>query len=141
MTSGNPKSNDQTLFCTMVRMILGARNAARRDMSQFGPADVTGHILMPLSSMLPGEQGHVQELHGDPEIRQHLLEMGFTVGTQLDFLRVAPLQDPITVRLRGYQLSLRRKEADAILMRRCPPELPVGAERELAASGGRRRGE
>jgi Fe2+ transport system protein FeoA len=103
--------------------------------------------------MLPGEQGHVQELQGDPETRQHLLDMGFTVGTQIDFLRVAPLRDPITVRIRGYQLSLRRKEADAIVMRRCPPELSVDgglplrasldSDRGLAqhASGGRRRGE
>src|SRR3569833_4599823 len=108
MISGNNKSNDQTLFCTVVRKILGARNATQRDLSTFGIPDETGHILMPLSCMMPGEQGHVLELRGDPETRQHLLEMGFTVGTQLDFLRVAPLRDPITVRVRGYQLSLRR---------------------------------
>jgi ferrous iron transport protein A len=143
MTSGNNKSNDQTLFCTMVRKILGARSASRRDLSKFGPPDETGHIYMPLSLMLPGEQGHVLELSGDPETRQHLLEMGFTVGTPIDFLRVAPLRDPITVRIRGYQLSLRRKEADAITVRRCPPEfVPVPSEPQMStqASGTQRRG-
>lgn len=125
MTSGKNKSTDQTLFCSLVQKILGARSASRRDLASFGPPDETGHIPMPLAYMLPGEQGHVLAIDGDPETRQHLLEMGFTVGTQIDFLRVAPLRDPITVRIRGYQLSLRRKEADAILVRRCPPEISI----------------
>ena len=144
MTSGNKKSTDQTLFCNVVQRILGTRNSTRRDLASFGPADETGHIPMPLSQMLPGEQGHVLELQGDPETRQHLLEMGFTLGTQIDFLRVAPLRDPITVRIRGYQLSLRRKEADAILMRRCPPEITIDGPltpEELAVIVSRRRGE
>jgi ferrous iron transport protein A len=38
-------------------------------------------------------------------------------------VRVAPLGDPITVRIRGYELSLRRQEADCIRVRRCPPEI------------------
>jgi ferrous iron transport protein A len=120
--SGQHNSNGETLFCTMVRKILGARSASR-DLASFGPPDVTGHIEMPLSYLAPGEKGHVLGLRGDPETRQHLLEMGFTVGTPIDFLRIAPLGDPITVRVRGYHLSLRRQEADAIWMRRCPPEL------------------
>src|SRR5580704_3828596 len=107
MTSGKNKSTDQTLFRSLVHKIIGARNASRRDLASFGPPDETGHIPMPLACMQPGEQGHVLEIQGDPETRQHLLEMGFTVGTQLDFLRVAPLRDPLTVRIRGYQLSLR----------------------------------
>jgi Fe2+ transport system protein FeoA len=146
MASGNKKSNDQTLFCNIVQKIMGARNASRRDLASFGPPDTTGHIPMPLSCMLPGEQGHVLEIQGDPETRQHLLEMGFTVGTQLDFLRVAPLRDPLTVRIRGYQLSLRRKEADAILVRRCPPEITIDGplspdEIALWMSSAARRGE
>src|SRR3569833_2128202 len=144
MISGKNKSTDQTLFCNLVQRIIGTRNASRRDLDSFGPPDETGHIPMPLSCMLPGEQGHVLEHQGDPETRQHLLEMGFTLGTQLAFLRVAPLGDPITVRIRGYQLSLRRKEADAITIRRCPPEITVDGPRspqELAMLVGSRRGE
>lgn len=121
--SAKQKSNDQTLFCTMVRMILGANHNAGRDLSMFGAPDDTGHIEMPLSFMAPAETGHVLGLRGNAELRQQLLEMGFTVGTPVDFLRMAPLRDPITVRVRGYQLSLRRQEAEAIWMRRCPPEL------------------
>jgi Fe2+ transport system protein FeoA len=144
MSSGNNRSTDQTLFCNLVQRILGSKNATRRDLSSFGPADETGHIPMPLSCMLPGEQGHVLELQGDRETRQHLLEMGFTLGTQVDFLRIAPLGDPLTVRIRGYQLSLRRKEADAILIRRCPPEITIDgplSPQELALLIGSRRGE
>jgi ferrous iron transport protein A len=127
--SGNEASMP-TLFCSLVRMLIGDRAPVRK-LEQFGPPDSTGHIEMPLSYMAPGEVGHVLGLRGNAETRQHLLEMGFTIGTEVDFLRVAPLRDPITVRIRGYQLSLRKSEADAIRMRRCPPELidesPYGA--------------
>jgi len=81
-----------------------------------------GHVIMLLSDMKPGQQGHILEICCCCEARQHLLEMGFTAGTPLELLRVAPMGDPMTVRVRGYQLSLRRSEAMAITVRRCPPE-------------------
>ncbi len=117
--------------------MLRARTAVERDLSSYGEPDETGHINMPLSSMTPSEYGHVIELRCDPCTRQHLLELGFTTGAQVDFLRVAPLGDPITVRIRGYQLSLRRHDAEAIWMRRCPPELVVDG-REVALAGSHR---
>lgn len=85
--------------------------------------DPTGHTRMPLSRMVPGDDGHVLELQGNSEIRQQLLELGFTKGASVGFVRVAPMSDPITVRVRGYQLALRREQAEAIIMLRCPPEL------------------
>jgi ferrous iron transport protein A len=91
--------------------------------SPYGPPDETGHIEMPLSAMRPGEFGHVLSLCPDCPVRQHILEMGFTAGTEVRVIRVAPLGDPLTVSIRGYQLSLRRREAAAIHMRRCPPEI------------------
>ena len=84
-------------------------------------ADETGHTQMPLSAMRPGDLGHVLYLCPDCEVREHLLELGFTPGTEIVVLRVAPLGDPMTVRVRGYQLSLRRREAEAVKVRRCPP--------------------
>lgn len=84
-------------------------------------ADETGHRVLPLSVMRPGEVGHVLSLCPHCEVREHLLELGFTPGTEVTLLRVAPLGDPLTVRIRGYQLSLRRREAEAITLRRCPP--------------------
>jgi ferrous iron transport protein A len=122
------KPGEQTLFCNLVRLWRNTRDADNETLlRRFGPPDETGHVELPLSCMLPGDDGHVLGLRGDPEVRQHLLEMGFTVGTPIAFVRIAPLGDPLTVLVRGYQLSLRRNEAEAIWMRRCPP----GAERHV----------
>ena len=106
-----------------------ARCAARAESLSEYAADDTGHREMPLSKLAPGEYGHVLSLCPDCDVRAHLLELGFTPGTEITVVRVAPLGDPLTVRLRGYLLSLRRREADAILMRRCPPE--IGTDLEL----------
>jgi ferrous iron transport protein A len=105
-----------------------ARCAARAsELAGYAP-DETGHREMPLSKMAPGEFGHVLGLCPDCDVRAHLLELGFTPGTEITVLRVAPLGDPLTVRIRGYQLSLRRREAEAIFMRRCPPDLDLDAD-------------
>ena len=87
-----------------------------------GEPDATGHVEMPLSKMQPGEVGHILSLCTECIARPHLLEMGFTLGTEIEFVRVAPLGDPLTVRIRGYQLSLRRREAEAVWVRVCPPD-------------------
>ena len=91
-------------------------------------ADETGHTEMPLSRMRPGEFGHVMSLQPGCEVREHLLELGFTAGTEITVVRVAPLGDPMTVSIRGYQLSLRRREAEVIGMRRCPPDFDLYAD-------------
>jgi len=128
-----------TLFCSLVRRRTEAQLAANRALiNRFGPADETGHVEAPLSGMLPGDEGHVLALRGNPEYRQHLLEMGFTPGTPVTFVRSAPLSDPITVCVRGYQLSLRRREAETVWMRRCPPEYAVTEmlnKKEIAVNG------
>lgn len=49
-----------------------------------------------------------------PEVLQRLLEMGLTPGTECSVLRYAPLGDPMEVRVRGYNLSLRASEAQGI---------------------------
>ena len=86
------------------------------------PPDASGHVFMTLSQMQPGDQGHILSLCECCAVRQHLLELGFTPGTPIEFIRRAPLGDPLTVRIRGYQLSLRRHEAEAVRVRRCPPD-------------------
>lgn len=52
------------------------------------------------------------------DLRRRLLEMGFVSGTEVRIVRVAPLADPIEVVLHGYHLSLRRSEAETILVTR-----------------------
>lgn len=44
------------------------------------------------------------------------MEMGLTKGTMIEVIRLAPLGDPIEISVRGYRLSLRRKEASAVLI-------------------------
>jgi len=104
-------------------------NRLAAEIAEFKP-DETGHVEMPLSWMRPGDFGHVLALHPDADVREHLLELGFTPGTEITVIRVAPLGDPLTVRIRGYQLSLRRREAEVIQMRRCPPDFDLYADQD-----------
>lgn len=85
------------------------------------PPEADGHVRMLLSEMRPGQYGHILSLCESCAVRHHLLELGFTTGTAVEFVRVAPLGDPLTIRLRGYQLSLRKREAEAVTVRVCPP--------------------
>ena len=55
---------------------------------------------------------------GDPAYRGKLLAMGLTKGSLLKVVKVAPLGDPIGVELRGYDLSLRKAEADILVVGR-----------------------
>ena len=130
MTKPDEQLNEQSSFmpALLCRWHAGrkaARKAARVAQTvQFAP-DETGHTEMPLSRMQPGEFGHVLALRTDSEVRDHLLELGFTPGVEVTVVRVAPLGDLLTVRIRGYQLSLRRREAEAVQMRRCPPDFDL----------------
>lgn len=70
-----------------------------------------------LDTLVPGEKGVIGRLDTQtPEIRQRLLEMGLTKGTSIEVIRLAPLRDPIEIMVRGYRLSLRRKEAEAVVV-------------------------
>lgn len=70
-----------------------------------------------LNTLGPGDQGTVGGLTTPSfEVRQRLLEMGLTKGIVVTVIRVAPLGDPIEIELRGYRLSLRRKEAEAVII-------------------------
>ena len=50
------------------------------------------------------------------EIRKNLLELGFLPGTLITRLRAAPMADPIEFRIRGFSISLRRRDADLIIV-------------------------
>ncbi|MEY2597815.1 MAG: hypothetical protein RLZZ244_838 [Verrucomicrobiota bacterium] len=70
----------------------------------------------PLSQLSPGQKGRILSLSLAPEIRQRLLEMGLTAGTECTLVRFAPLGDPLEVKVRGYHLSLRKSEAEGVLI-------------------------
>ncbi|HEY3391386.1 MAG TPA: ferrous iron transport protein A [Lacipirellulaceae bacterium] len=61
-----------------------------------------------------GESGRVARVTGADEISRRLMEMGVTPGVQLRCLGAAPLGDPLEFELRGYRLSLRKREAEHI---------------------------
>ncbi len=67
-----------------------------------------------LSQLPPGRPARVQRIEGQPGVRQRLQEMGLVRGAAVQFVRAAPLGDPIEIKVRGYSLSLRRTEADMV---------------------------
>jgi ferrous iron transport protein A len=73
-----------------------------------------------LSDLTPGQSARIQRIEGGA--RQRLQEMGLIRGTTVQFVRAAPLGDPIEIRVRGYSLSLRRQEAQAVTVERQEPE-------------------
>lgn len=68
----------------------------------------------PLSGFQPGQRGKVLAIDLPGEQRGRIMEMGLTVGTTIEFVRCAPLGDPIEVKVRGSHLSLRKAEAAGI---------------------------
>ena len=71
-----------------------------------------------LSALKIGEKARVLGFELPPEHRQRLLEMGLTVGAECEVVRFAPMGDPIDIKVRGYQLSLRKKEAGGVRVER-----------------------
>ena len=65
-----------------------------------------------------GGKAEVLGVSGERAIRKRLIEMGITTGTVLFIRKVAPMGDPIEIRCRGYELSLRKEEAKTIEVRR-----------------------
>jgi len=61
-----------------------------------------------------GESVVVAKLHGEGAIKRRIMDMGITKGTSVYIRKVAPLGDPMEVTVRGYELSLRRSDAEMI---------------------------
>lgn len=61
-----------------------------------------------------GETVKVVKIHGEGAVKRRIMDMGITKGTQLFIRKVAPLGDPIEVSVRGYELSIRKADADTI---------------------------
>jgi len=71
-------------------------------------------ISYKLKNMKPGQKCRVLKVRGRGETNRRILEMGMTPGSVVELERVAPLGDPIDVKVRGYHLSLRKDEAEGI---------------------------
>ena len=69
-----------------------------------------------LSELKINEKGIVERVDGFGAIRRRLFDMGVTKGAKVELKKVAPLGDPIQILIRGYDLSLRKKEANYIFV-------------------------
>ncbi|MBD3299482.1 MAG: hypothetical protein GF341_12560 [candidate division Zixibacteria bacterium] len=69
-----------------------------------------------LSQLYPGQSGHVLEITAEPSLALNMLEIGLVRGAEVRYLRSAPWGDPIEIEVEGFLLSLRRSEADAIIV-------------------------
>ncbi len=67
-----------------------------------------------LRNVKVGETVCVVKLHGEGALRRRIMDMGITKGTDIYVRKVAPLGDPVEVTVRGYELSIRKGDADCI---------------------------
>lgn len=63
-----------------------------------------------------GQNAKVLKIHGEGKVRRRIMDMGITKGTEIFVRKVAPLGDPIEITVRGYELSLRKDDADILEM-------------------------
>ena len=67
-----------------------------------------------LSQVKVGETARVVKLHGEGALKRRIMDMGITKGVELYIRKVAPLGDPMEIAVRGYELSLRRADAERV---------------------------
>jgi len=67
-----------------------------------------------LRNVAIGKSATVLKLHGEGAVKRRIMDMGITKGTTVTVRKVAPLGDPIEVTVRGYELSLRKVDAEMI---------------------------
>ena len=73
--------------------------------------------LLSLSALAAAGRGKVVEIRLPAADKPRLMEMGLLVGTPVELVRFAPLGDPVEIKVRGYHLTLRKHEAEQILVR------------------------
>lgn len=79
----------------------------------------------PLTSCPLGTSATVAEIRISSASRARLMEMGLLVGTKVELVRFAPLGDPVEIKVRGYNLTLRKAEAEQIFVRAEPQATPT----------------
>ena len=67
-----------------------------------------------LMQVMVGETVTVVKLHGEGAVKRRIMDMGITKGVQVYVRKVAPLGDPVEVNVRGYELSIRKNDAEMI---------------------------
>lgn len=67
-----------------------------------------------LRQLKPGDSAKVKKLYGEGAVKRRIMDMGITKGVELYVRKVAPLGDPIEITVRGYELSIRKADAEII---------------------------
>ena len=67
-----------------------------------------------LKDAKPGETVTVEKLNGNGALKRRIMDMGITKGSEIYIRKVAPLGDPVEITVRGYELSIRKSDADII---------------------------
>jgi ferrous iron transport protein A len=74
-------------------------------------------VLQPLTSVAVGQSATVAEIKLPDASKPRLMEMGLLVGTRVELVRFAPMGDPVEIKVRGYNLTLRKHEAEQIFVK------------------------
>ena len=69
-----------------------------------------------LKDVQPGETVKVEKLMGQGPLKRRIMDMGITKGASITVQKVAPLGDPVEITVRGYELTLRKSEAELIIV-------------------------
>lgn len=69
-----------------------------------------------LKDLAPGDTARIKSVSGSGSIRRRIVEMGLVPGVELTMERYAPLGDPVEIKSQGFHLSLRKEEADTIIL-------------------------
>ena len=92
------------------------------------PEEIDLNDLPSLSDLKQGDRGVIRQVKGGGPFRRRLLEMGFLPGTVVLIKKYAPLNDPIEFVLKGYHVSLRREEAQFVLVEPIVQDRPGGRQ-------------
>lgn len=94
---------------------LGRGMASKIYVKSVGP-DLNKKIEYTLRDYKEGQKGVIAGVKGEGKFKKRIIEMGFIRGAELFVEKYAPLRDPIEIIIKGYHLSLRRSEAEFIIM-------------------------
>lgn len=73
-------------------------------------------MIIPLTKLKIGQKSKVVSLSSTGAVRRHIIDMGITPGAVVIMRKAAPMGDPLEINVRGYELSLRKTEAQEIMV-------------------------
>lgn len=76
---------------------------------------------MTLKELKPGASARIEDIQGQGSMKRRMIDMGLTPGVRITMVRAAPLGDPVVLRVRGYELTLRKKDAEQIIISAIKP--------------------